>query len=68
MGSLESPFQRVNYSAEKLERWHGAGTSNWVPILSQGIVSIIMVLLIILKMVAISELEIYSWATILALV
>ena len=35
-GSLESPFQRVNYSAEKLERWHGAGTSNWVPILSQG--------------------------------
>ncbi len=35
-GSLESPFQRVNYSADKLERWHGAGTSNWVPILSQG--------------------------------
>jgi TonB-linked SusC/RagA family outer membrane protein len=35
-GSLESPFQRVNYSAEKLERWHGPGTSNWVPIISQG--------------------------------
>jgi hypothetical protein len=35
-GSLESPFQRVNYSAEKIDRWHGAGTSNWVPILSQG--------------------------------
>ncbi len=35
-GSLESPFQRVNYSAEKLDRWHGPGTSNWVPILGQG--------------------------------
>lgn len=35
-GSLESPFQRVNYSAEKLSRWHGEGTSNWTPILSQG--------------------------------
>jgi TonB-linked SusC/RagA family outer membrane protein len=35
-GSLESPFQRVNYSAEKLDRWHGEGTSNWVPILGQG--------------------------------
>lgn len=35
-GSLESPFQRVNYSAEKLNRWHGPGTSNWVPILGQG--------------------------------
>ena len=35
-GSLESPFQRVNYSAEKMERWHGPGTSNWVPIISQG--------------------------------
>ncbi len=34
-GSLESPFQRVNYSADKLNRWNGAGTSNWVPILSQ---------------------------------
>lgn len=35
-GSLESPFQRVNYSAEKMERWHGPGTSNWVPIISQA--------------------------------
>lgn len=35
-GSLESPFQRVNYSAEKLGRWNGPGTSNWVPILSQA--------------------------------
>ncbi|MGF2412319.1 MAG: SusC/RagA family TonB-linked outer membrane protein, partial [Ferruginibacter sp.] len=35
-GSLESPFQRVNYSSEKLNRWHGEGTSNWVPIISQG--------------------------------
>jgi TonB-linked SusC/RagA family outer membrane protein len=35
-GSLESPFQRVNYSADKLDRWHGPGTSNWVPILSQA--------------------------------
>jgi len=35
-GSLESPFQRVNYPAEKLNRWHGPGTSNWTPILSQG--------------------------------
>jgi len=35
-GSLESPFQRVNYPAEKLNRWHGEGTSNWTPIISQG--------------------------------
>lgn len=35
-GSLESPFQRVNYSAEKIDRWHGPGTSNWVPIIGQG--------------------------------
>ncbi len=35
-GSLESPFQRVNYSGDKVERWHGEGTSNWVPIISQG--------------------------------
>ena len=35
-GSLESPFQRVNYSAEKLERWNGPGTSNWVPIIAQS--------------------------------
>ena len=35
-GSLESPFQRVNYSADKINRWHGEGTSNWVPIISQA--------------------------------
>ncbi|MES2646989.1 MAG: TonB-dependent receptor [Bacteroidota bacterium] len=35
-GSLESPFQRVNYSGDKIDRWNGEGTSNWVPILGQG--------------------------------
>ena len=35
-GALESPFQRVNYPAFMLDRWHGAGTSNWVPIISQA--------------------------------
>lgn len=35
-GALESPFQRVNYPAFELNRWHGAGTSNWVPIISQA--------------------------------
>ena len=35
-GTLESPFQFTNYSADKLERWHGEGTSNWVPIISNG--------------------------------
>jgi len=35
-GSLESPFQRVNYPEEKMNRWHGEGTSNWTPIISQG--------------------------------
>jgi TonB-linked SusC/RagA family outer membrane protein len=35
-GSLESPFQRVNYAAFQLNRWHGPGTSNWVPIISQA--------------------------------
>jgi TonB-linked SusC/RagA family outer membrane protein len=35
-GSLESPFQRVNYPAFKINRWHGAGTSNWDPIISQA--------------------------------
>lgn len=34
-GALESPFQRVNYPALKYDRWHGAGTSNWEPIISQ---------------------------------
>lgn len=35
-GSLESPFQRVNYAAFKTGSWNGAGTSNWDPILSQA--------------------------------
>lgn len=35
-GSLESPFQRVNYAAFKVNRWHGPGTSNWEPIISQA--------------------------------
>jgi len=35
-GSLESPFQRVNYAAFQADAWHGAGTSNWVPLVSQG--------------------------------
>ena len=35
-GSLESPFQRVNYAQFMVNRWHGPGTSNWVPRLSQG--------------------------------
>ena len=34
-GSNESPFQRVNYPAFKINRWHGEGTSNWDPILGQ---------------------------------
>ena len=35
-GSTESPFQRVNYPAFKINRWHGPGTSNWDPILGQN--------------------------------
>ncbi|MBS1487484.1 MAG: TonB-dependent receptor [Bacteroidetes bacterium] len=34
--SLESPFQRVNYAQLMMNRWHGPGTSNWQPIISQG--------------------------------
>jgi TonB-linked SusC/RagA family outer membrane protein len=34
-GGTESPFQRVNYAAFKINRWHGDGTSNWDPILGQ---------------------------------
>lgn len=34
-GGTESPFQRVNYAAFKMNRWTGAGTSNWDPILGQ---------------------------------
>jgi TonB-linked SusC/RagA family outer membrane protein len=35
-GSLESPFQRVNYAGDKVTAWNGPGTSNWVPLVSQG--------------------------------
>jgi len=35
-GNTESPFQRVNYPAFKINRWHGEGTSNWDPILGQN--------------------------------
>jgi TonB-linked SusC/RagA family outer membrane protein len=35
-GSLEAPYQRVNYAAFQLDAWHGPGTSNWTPLLSQG--------------------------------
>ncbi len=35
-GSLESPFQRVNYAAFKVNSWTGPGTSNWDPIISQA--------------------------------
>jgi hypothetical protein len=35
-GSLESPYQRVNYAQFMMDRWHGPGTSNWQPIISQG--------------------------------
>ncbi|MEP6750496.1 MAG: SusC/RagA family protein, partial [Bacteroidota bacterium] len=35
-GSLESPFQRVNYAEFKTHSWNGPGTSNWDPILSQA--------------------------------
>ena len=34
-GGTESPFQRVNYPAFKINRWHGEGTSNFDPILGQ---------------------------------
>ncbi|MDQ2862949.1 MAG: SusC/RagA family TonB-linked outer membrane protein, partial [Bacteroidota bacterium] len=35
-GSLESPFQRVNYAEFKTHSWNGPGTSNWDPILSHA--------------------------------
>ena len=35
-GALESPFQRVNYAEFETHRWHGPGTSNFVPIISQA--------------------------------
>jgi len=34
-GATESPFQRINYPAFKVNRWNGEGTSNWDPILGQ---------------------------------
>ncbi len=30
-GSSELPYSRYNYPTFKLDRWHGEGTSNWVP-------------------------------------
>jgi hypothetical protein len=35
-GSLESPYQRVNYAGFQLDAWHGPGTTNQTPLLSQG--------------------------------
>ena len=35
-GSLEAPYTRSNYAAFQLDAWHGAGTSNWTPLLSQA--------------------------------
>jgi TonB-linked SusC/RagA family outer membrane protein len=30
-GASELPYSRYNYAELKLDRWHGEGTSNWVP-------------------------------------
>lgn len=35
-GSSELPYSRYNYASFKLNRWHGPGTSNWVPILGDN--------------------------------
>ncbi len=35
-GSSELPYSRYNYASFKLQRWHGPGTSNWVPILGDN--------------------------------
>lgn len=35
-GTSENQFSLYNYAADKLGRWHGEGTSNWVPILNNG--------------------------------
>ena len=35
-GTSENQFSLYNYAADKLERWHGAGTSNFIPILNNG--------------------------------
>ena len=34
--ALESPYSFVNYAAFQINRWHGAGTSNWVPEVNSG--------------------------------
>ena len=35
-GSSELPYSRYNYPSFKMDRWHGEGTSNWVPILGDN--------------------------------
>ncbi len=35
-GTSENHFSLYNYSADKLGRWHGEGTSNRIPILNNG--------------------------------
>ena len=35
-GSSELPYTKYNYAAFKMDRWHGAGTSNWDPILGDS--------------------------------
>jgi TonB-linked SusC/RagA family outer membrane protein len=34
--ALESPYSFVNYAAFQVNRWHGPGTSNWVPEVNSG--------------------------------
>ncbi|HTL08138.1 MAG TPA: TonB-dependent receptor [Chitinophagaceae bacterium] len=35
-GTSENQFSLYNYAADKLNRWHGEGTSNFIPILNNG--------------------------------
>ncbi len=35
-GSLEAPYQRVNYAGFQLDAWHGPGTSNFTPLLTSA--------------------------------
>ncbi|MBK6938334.1 MAG: TonB-dependent receptor [Chitinophagaceae bacterium] len=35
-GSSELPYTKFNYPKFKLDRWHGAGTSNWEPLLGDA--------------------------------
>jgi hypothetical protein len=35
-GNSENQFSLYNYAADKLNRWHGEGTSNKIPILNNG--------------------------------